>query len=140
MPSICICILNILYLCIVKKIAILITFLFLVKPILPVLSYFINYEYITNELCENQDKPEMECNGKCHLKKELAKASSEESSTSKDKKSVNKQEIEVLFYQSAIYFEIKKSVYYVDVISTYYFNNYFHLNSSQIFHPPTKLV
>lgn len=82
----------------------------------------------------------MECNGKCHLKKELAKASAEESSTSKDKKSVNKQEIEVLYYQNAIYFEIKKSVYYVDVISTYYFNNYFHLNSSQIFHPPTKLV
>jgi hypothetical protein len=94
----------------VKKIAILITFLFLVKPISPVLSYFINYEYITNELCENQDKPEMECNGKCHLKKELAKASAEESSTSKDKKSVNKQEIEVLYYQNAIYFEIKKSV------------------------------
>jgi hypothetical protein len=124
----------------VKKIAILITFLFLVKPISPVLSYFINYEYITNELCENQDKPEMECNGKCHLKKELAKASSEESSTSKDKKSVNKQEIEVLNYQNAIYFEIKKSVFNVADISTYYFNNYFHLISSQIFHPPTKLV
>ena len=58
----------------------------MVKPVLPVLSYFVNYEYIANELCENQDKPEMECNGKCHLKKELAKASSEENSNSKDKK------------------------------------------------------
>ena len=78
----------------------------MVKPVLPVLSYFVNYEYIANELCENQDKPEMECNGKCHLKKELAKASSEENSNSKDKKSVNKQEIEVLFYQNTIYFEM----------------------------------
>lgn len=39
----------------------------------PVLDYMANYDYIVNTLCENKDKPEMECNGKCHLSKELAK-------------------------------------------------------------------
>lgn len=39
----------------------------------PVLDYMANYDYIVNTLCENRDKPEMECNGKCHLSKELAK-------------------------------------------------------------------
>ncbi len=39
----------------------------------PVLDYVANYDYIVNTLCENKDKPEMECNGKCHLNKELAK-------------------------------------------------------------------
>lgn len=31
----------------------------------------VNYDYISTVLCENVDKPEMACNGKCHLAKEL---------------------------------------------------------------------
>ena len=45
----------------------------LTKPFWPVLDYLANYDYIVNELCENRDKPELACNGKCHLSKELAK-------------------------------------------------------------------
>ena len=45
----------------------------MIRPIMPIISYAVNYEYISTELCENKDKPEMACNGKCHLKKELAK-------------------------------------------------------------------
>ena len=123
-----------------KKIVIIVTFLLLAKPVLPVLDYWVNYKYIANELCENQDKPEIECNGKCHLKKELAKAATEESSNSKDKKSVNKQEIEILFYQEVFNFESKNIIIASVETMSYYFNNYFHLNSSKIFHPPTSLV
>lgn len=43
------------------------------KPFWPVMDYMVNYDYIVNNLCENRDKPEMNCNGKCHLSKELAK-------------------------------------------------------------------
>ncbi len=39
----------------------------------PVVEYVVNYDYIVNVLCVNKDKPEMKCNGKCHLSKELAK-------------------------------------------------------------------
>lgn len=39
----------------------------------PVAEYLVNYEYIVNVLCENKDRPEMECNGKCYLSDELAK-------------------------------------------------------------------
>ena len=45
----------------------------LTKPLWPVVEYVLNYDYIVNVLCENKDKPEMQCNGKCHLSKELAK-------------------------------------------------------------------
>lgn len=45
----------------------------LTKPLWPVVDYVVNYNYIVNVLCENKDKPEMHCNGKCHLTKELAK-------------------------------------------------------------------
>jgi hypothetical protein len=123
----------------VKKTAIIITFLFLAKPILPLFDYWVNYKYIANELCENQDKPKLECNGKCHLKKELAKAATEESSNSKDKKQVSKQEIEILFYQETFNFESNNISIVSTETSTYYSNNYFHLNSSQIFHPPTSI-
>lgn len=38
-----------------------------------VTNYLINYDYIANVLCINKDKPELKCNGKCHLNKELKK-------------------------------------------------------------------
>jgi hypothetical protein len=44
----------------------------------PYLSYNLNYEYISNVLCENKAKPEMNCHGKCHLQKELKKTANEE--------------------------------------------------------------
>lgn len=44
----------------------------LVKPAIPFLEYVINYDYIVKELCENKEKPELKCNGKCHLAKQLA--------------------------------------------------------------------
>ncbi len=37
-----------------------------------VVNYFIQSDYYANVLCINQDKPKMNCNGKCHLRKEIA--------------------------------------------------------------------
>lgn len=48
-------------------------FVVMAKPIWPVVDYLVNYDYIVETLCENKDRPEMNCNGKCHLSKELAK-------------------------------------------------------------------
>ncbi len=39
--------------------------------------YQVNQDYVAEELCENTDKPELECNGKCYLMKQLAKAESQ---------------------------------------------------------------
>lgn len=36
--------------------------------------YEINKDYIAATLCENKNKPEMHCNGKCYLNKQLKKA------------------------------------------------------------------
>jgi len=43
-----------------------------------VLEYKVNFSYIASVLCENRDKPEMHCNGKCHLKKQLKKEEQQE--------------------------------------------------------------
>ena len=39
-----------------------------------VLEFRLNQNYIAAHLCENRDKPQMHCNGKCQLSKELKKA------------------------------------------------------------------
>jgi hypothetical protein len=39
-----------------------------------VIWYQANKNYIAQNLCENRDKPEMKCCGKCYLKKQLRNA------------------------------------------------------------------
>ena len=69
-----------------KQLLVILTLLMFLKPILPVFEYLVNYDYIVNELCENKLKPELKCNGKCHLTKELAKASEGNLKNSSDKR------------------------------------------------------
>lgn len=107
------------------------------KPILPVLEYVINYDYIVNVLCENKSKPELKCNGKCHLAKELAKASESNSKNSSDKK-ITFEQTEIVFFQEIQPIEIRQ-IYFFDKtsIGNNYSNLYFHLNDCAFFHPPT---
>lgn len=59
-----------------KSIVVLfVALLMLVKPLWPIAAYIMNYDYISNVLCENKDKPELECDGKCYLADMLAKES-----------------------------------------------------------------
>ena len=46
---------------------------------LQVLDYQAHKEQVTRLFCVNKDKPQLHCNGKCHLAKELRKASEAES-------------------------------------------------------------
>jgi hypothetical protein len=41
-------------------------------------SYMVNKDFIAKNLCENRDKPMMHCNGKCHLRKQLAEQQKKE--------------------------------------------------------------
>ena len=43
----------------------------MLKPVIPVIHYSINFGVYANELCENKDKPELHCNGTCALAKKL---------------------------------------------------------------------
>ena len=56
----------------------LIIYMLLVAVLLPVISpwgtiayYQLNKEYIARVLCENRDKPQLHCDGKCYLAKRL---------------------------------------------------------------------
>ena len=45
----------------------------MLRPVQPYVEYVLNQDYIIEFLCINKDKPELQCNGKCHLVKELEK-------------------------------------------------------------------
>ena len=124
------------YLCSVKKIAVILILALFLKPVLPVIEYTFNYEYISKVLCINKDKPAMHCNGKCHLMKELAKAAETEKPISSDKKAnsttLNDLFVEDLYIFDLAIFEQKNK----SSLNSIYANLYAHLNSHTIFHPP----
>lgn len=119
-----------------KKIIVIIVFLFVLKPVFPVLEYTIHYDYIAKELCENKAKPEMKCNGKCHLMKELAKASDSENPTPQDKKASH-QEFEVLFFEKFTTVALFHLNFPVQKVTGFNYSNlYSHQASTAVFHPP----
>ncbi|AMA49650.1 hypothetical protein B0A78_05150 [Flavobacterium columnare NBRC 100251 = ATCC 23463] len=87
----------------------ILAFLILLRPVMPVIDYVVNYNYIAEVLCVNKDKPTLECNGKCHLMKELAKVSETEKPTP-DKKNNLSERYEILFCQSIFEFEFIKPI------------------------------
>ncbi|UWX59465.1 hypothetical protein N0B40_13730 [Chryseobacterium oranimense] len=49
------------------------------RPLIPLVEYAVNYDYISTVLCINKSKPELHCNGKCYVSKELAKTNDTDS-------------------------------------------------------------
>lgn len=87
-----------------KHVVVIVALLILGNPLFPVVEYVVKYNYIANELCVNRNKPMLHCNGKCHLKKALAKKATEETDNSKQA-DFKKTELLILFtmpmYESA---------------------------------------
>ena len=119
-----------------KKTLLIIALVILLKPIAPVIEYALNYNYIAKVLCVNKAKPQMHCNGKCHLMKEMAKESESEKPISSDKKS-GASEKDILFFQVIQPFESLQGFYpATPKINRSYSNLYSYLNSNAVFHPP----
>lgn len=119
-----------------KKTVFIIALIVFLKPIFPVLDYMVNYEYISNVLCENKAKPMMQCNGKCHLMKELAKANENDKSTSSDKKGYTPV-LELLFFQEInSYTFITFSLLDKEKINSNYSILYSNANLESLFRPP----
>jgi len=118
-----------------KKMALFLAFFLVLKPIIPVLQYAIGYDYIVKVLCENREKPEMQCHGTCYLKSELARASKEESSSTEKKNSETSST--TLFYLVIESLCLLSLHDIKNKINTFYSNLYTYLNTFLVFHPPT---
>lgn len=55
--------------------------------------YNINKEYVAAELCENRDKPELNCCGKCYLNKQINKV---DQNTGSEKQTVKLEKTELI--------------------------------------------
>lgn len=97
--------------------------------------YRLNKEYITAKFCENRDKPQMKCCGKCYLKKQLKKAD-EQGNDSKDMPGKWQKESSTVFLVTtpiALSFQqVVKPVLFYD---NYSFGIGYNAIAS-IFHPP----
>lgn len=57
-----------------RKLALLLSVLYLLamaRPIVPLVEYLVNQDYIAEFLCINKDRPQLNCDGKCYLAKKL---------------------------------------------------------------------
>ena len=49
-------------------------------------AYFVNRSYVAKNLCINQNKPQLRCNGKCYLSKQIQKENKSDSQANGNKK------------------------------------------------------
>lgn len=126
------------YICRVKNvILILISVLMFTKPLWPVVDYIANYDYIVNVLCENIDKPELECDGKCYLSKELAKEAGADDKNPLNSKTSKTEIPQVIISENVNEYEFVLQADHTSIEEIGYLPN---LNSllltSNIYHPP----
>jgi hypothetical protein len=111
--------------------------LVVLKPLFPFIDYAINKDYIAKNLCENRAKPKMNCNGKCHLMKQLKKAAADIPADGNTTKSSSNQEENCVHVASLFSF---KTEMIVNGLSNDYLNMYNNKLPStylqDIFHPP----
>ncbi len=101
---------------------------------MPVVDYMVNYDYISTVLCENVDKPQLECNGKCHLAKELDKTLETKAPAHLEKVTVLLDFIPVFTYKTEFVFAHYS--FKEGFVQSSYLNLYNYLYSSIVLQPP----
>lgn len=114
-------------------ISIFIIFTVALRPVLPLVNYVVNYDYIVKNLCENREIPQSTCKGKCYVEKELAKTEKQ----SNGSQTIKIAGLDVFLSHEILSFLDKEDLErkgeipnsgYLDFHSSDYF--------SRIFHPP----
>ncbi|REG87792.1 hypothetical protein [Winogradskyella sediminis] len=72
-------------------------FLFVVsQQAIVIMNFKLNQKAITEQFCINKAKPELQCNGKCHLTKEL-----QETEHTDSEKIMNTKNFDLVYYQDS---------------------------------------
>ncbi|MCU7617871.1 hypothetical protein NZ698_11730 [Chryseobacterium sp. PBS4-4] len=109
-----------------------IIFTIAIRPVLPLINYAVNYEYIVKNLCEKKDIIDSTCKGKCFVSKELVKT--EKQNTSR----IIKISVLDVFLSSEIFSfsNINNAFDDLDKENSLCLNNHHSEYFSKIFHPP----
>ena len=103
------------------------------RPIMPVVEYVIEHDYIAEFLCINKDKPELDCEGKCYLMQQLAAQDDEKR---QNLPRIAMEEYPIGFVE-ILTIAMPKIVDSVNEPSFVYPNDYHYLYSYSDFHPPS---
>ncbi len=103
-----------------------------------VLYYQLNIDYIIETYCVNKEKPELQCNGKCHLAKQLQVTSNNASDD--DQTGIINVLVESffpVFIQTSFLKQVEEGVFEMIRLENYDYVNFyaFHLNS-KLYKPP----
>ncbi|MFD1631056.1 hypothetical protein ACFSAH_14360 [Pseudopedobacter beijingensis] len=94
-------------------------------------GFELNKNYIAAVLCENKDKPQMHCNGKCYLAKKLEQAKEKQKQQEKENQ---KNAFQEAFFEELAVYDFKISVPKVQNATIPHFKVV--VKSVSIFHPP----
>ncbi|WP_347219606.1 hypothetical protein [Chryseobacterium sp.] len=106
------------------------------RPLIPLAEYAVNYNYIVNTLCINKSQPELHCNGKCYLSKELAKTNTDTESNPFNKAKNSGQKILDIYTLPEITEIIFTGKKIISRINFFYETAYSFLFLKSIFKPP----
>lgn len=119
----------------VVPLILLLLFAFLVfRPAIPLVEYCVRKDYISKVLCINKEKPQLKCNGKCHLVKQL-QAETEEKPDSPFPAGPEKEQKQISEFIVAG-FSLNTRFSDSDVPLPVFHNLYTYSFSLFVFHPP----
>ena len=120
---------------------ILVLYVLLFATLLPTMSswgiiahYQLNKEYITRVLCENRDKPDLHCDGKCYLAKRLKAQQDRQDKETTER--VQKMPVMQLFYQERFQFSFWTKAEFITPSSFLYMLPVYTTSPTRLLRPP----
>lgn len=99
--------------------------------------YQLNIDYIIETYCVNKDKPVLQCNGKCHLSKQLDLASTTDSESNEGAINLLSESFFPVYFQSNDNVTFNDSNFsFKSTFNHYYLNRYIFENKKRLFRPP----
>ncbi|MEM9364136.1 MAG: hypothetical protein AAGA43_15955 [Bacteroidota bacterium] len=112
---------------------VLLYFIAMMRPILPLMEYVIYEDYIVEFLCINKDKVELQCNGKCYLMQMLQEQNDDKK---QNLPKIAMEEYPIGFVQLPAF--ISEMVLLTDSEQRFhYVNPYSYIFIAKSFHPPS---
>jgi hypothetical protein len=109
----------------------------MVKPLWPIMEYVNNYDYISNVLCENKDKPQLQCNGKCYLAKLLEQEQNDQDKNPFGEQRSKAEVQHVVYFESMSQIDLGRQTTIATKNSTFYYQGMIVLLlTADITHPP----
>jgi hypothetical protein len=106
-----------------------------------VVEFTTNNKAFTEKYCSNKNKPELKCNGKCHLNQEVTKTSDSNKPLPSEKSESRRLPVEILFYQETKIYDALVSFLIKDkTINSFYLNRYNPIFTTDLFHPPQNIL